>query len=501
MKNLQLLIIFLISISFLILWLNIKNLFSINLYKLKFLKTLPPFLSFVCFTTKPLGSSTSLLGVARRGEKGKTPPPVRSASQRRAVRLEGQLRLPLLNPCYATEGATPCHATEGWAGGPDSISLLRKCKLLLNKSKLLVYIKYLQRIILYLFLMYKLIKIFPIVYTVSILLLQSFLNFLLLLLLFLEFSISLSMWPTISKGKEFFFNLYFSFFLEFALLNLSFVFSNVNVKLKYLYLIFNKNSFNLSRFVNYFTSIISRIRNIVKISSLYLFFSDILIYIFPSLGVFALFIEVEVNIFSFKFPKYNFNCSFAGTDLSNSSDSSLSTDSSRSPSLQTGEGVLSCPSTPAGLDRSSTLTTLGKDGGVEGATPPLPNLQFKEGLDSNTTEGSSNYITNINNFNFNNFSLNEKHEYLKIKFYNKALDPNTAYLDWFTQILFKTDGTQNNIDECIEKNLQAIQKIERDSKLNSHSFTRIRPFLIHRTDNSKIKIPDTIPYKDSSNLE
>nr|YP_009504969.1 hypothetical protein [Lyophyllum decastes]AWW14088.1 hypothetical protein [Lyophyllum decastes] len=110
----------------------------------------------------------------------------------------------------------------------------------------------------------------------------------------------------------------------------------------------------------------------------------------------------------------------------------------------------------------------------------------------------SNINTNTNTFNFNTLSLNEKYEYIKLKFFNKAIEPNIPFLEWFIQLLVNTDGSQNNVDQIIETNLNKIQKIEREAQLNSHSFSRIRPFLINKTDTSSTQMPNIIPYKDSS---
>nr|YP_009517284.1 RNA polymerase [Tricholomella constricta]AYE93422.1 RNA polymerase [Tricholomella constricta] len=122
------------------------------------------------------------------------------------------------------------------------------------------------------------------------------------------------------------------------------------------------------------------------------------------------------------------------------------------------------------------------------------------GIESNTNinidmNANAANATNTNIFNFNTLSLNEKYEYIKLKFFNKAIEPNLPFLNWFIQLLVNTDGSQNNVDQIIETNLNALQKIEREAHLNSHSFTRIRPFLINKTDTSSTQIPNIVPYK------
>jgi hypothetical protein len=109
--------------------------------------------------------------------------------------------------------------------------------------------------------------------------------------------------------------------------------------------------------------------------------------------------------------------------------------------------------------------------------------------------------TNTNVFNFNTLNLNEKYEYIKLKFFNKALEPNIPFLDWFIQLLANTDGSQNNVDQVLETNLNHIQKIQREAQLNSHSFSRIRPFLINKIDTSANQIPNIVPYKGFPDFE
>lgn len=108
---------------------------------------------------------------------------------------------------------------------------------------------------------------------------------------------------------------------------------------------------------------------------------------------------------------------------------------------------------------------------------------------------------NTNLFNFNTLDLQEKYKYMTSKFYGKGIEPNTPFLDWFISQLNNTDGTRESTDNLIEKNLTAIQRIERNAKLSSYGFSRIRPFLLHRTDNSPTKMPDTIPYKAPSEYD
>lgn len=106
-------------------------------------------------------------------------------------------------------------------------------------------------------------------------------------------------------------------------------------------------------------------------------------------------------------------------------------------------------------------------------------------------------INNIGNIKFSDFNqelnLEEKYHYLKYKFYNKGIDHNIPYLDWFINLLDKTEGNKTNIDNIIEFNLNQILKMERDTQLNNLAFFRTKPFLINKFDHSPIAYPNIIP--------
>ena len=108
-----------------------------------------------------------------------------------------------------------------------------------------------------------------------------------------------------------------------------------------------------------------------------------------------------------------------------------------------------------------------------------------------------NLIKSSANFNFTNFNkdlnIEDKYNYLKLKFYNKGLDSNLPFLDWFINLLINTDGNKINIDKIIDFNLNHILKIERETKLNNLAFFRNKPFLMNKFDNSPLAFPSVIP--------
>lgn len=115
----------------------------------------------------------------------------------------------------------------------------------------------------------------------------------------------------------------------------------------------------------------------------------------------------------------------------------------------------------------------------------------------NETSIQNNLINNLTNINFNNFNqdlnLEEKYNYLKFKFYNKGIEDNIPFLDWFINLLNNTDGNKNSIDNTIESNLNKILKIQREAQLNNLAFFRNKPFLLNKFDDSPIAFPQKIP--------
>lgn len=105
-------------------------------------------------------------------------------------------------------------------------------------------------------------------------------------------------------------------------------------------------------------------------------------------------------------------------------------------------------------------------------------------------------VNNIDNIFFTDFNkdlnLEEKYQYLKYNFYTKGIVHNLPYLDWFINLLDKTDGSKTNIDNIIEFNLNQILKMERETQLNNLAFFRTKPFLINKFDRSPIAYPKII---------
>lgn len=121
--------------------------------------------------------------------------------------------------------------------------------------------------------------------------------------------------------------------------------------------------------------------------------------------------------------------------------------------------------------------------------------------DSSDNDSSNNIednlMNNIENIHFTDFNvelnLETKYQYLQSKFNNKGIVHNLPYLDWFINLLVKTDGNKINIDNLIETNLNHILKLERETKLNNFAFFRDKPFLINKIDKSPIAYPNIIP--------
>jgi len=109
---------------------------------------------------------------------------------------------------------------------------------------------------------------------------------------------------------------------------------------------------------------------------------------------------------------------------------------------------------------------------------------------------SNSHIFNFNNFNAD-LTLEEKFFYIERKMYLKGVESSLPMIDWFIDLMAKSDGSKTSIDKLVELNLNAILKMERNSQLNSCGFFRNKPFLITHADKTPLVYPHVIPiFKD-----
>jgi hypothetical protein len=125
--------------------------------------------------------------------------------------------------------------------------------------------------------------------------------------------------------------------------------------------------------------------------------------------------------------------------------------------------------------------------------------QTEENLSSESESEEENIsVNNITFNNFKDFSNQEMKDYVYNKIYLKGLNSNTFLIDYFVSaILNNTNGLQIDVDNFLNTNLTTLLNQQRNIQLNSHSFARIRPFLLN--NNYDTGFPSLIPYKE--NLE
>lgn len=103
-------------------------------------------------------------------------------------------------------------------------------------------------------------------------------------------------------------------------------------------------------------------------------------------------------------------------------------------------------------------------------------------------------ISSLTFDNFYNVSKIEQINYIHNKMINKGIDPNQPLTDWFISATLKnTNCTQIEVDSYIELNLNLILKNQREAQLNTHAFERVKPFLIHKTNQEPNTFPNVIP--------
>jgi len=155
------------------------------------------------------------------------------------------------------------------------------------------------------------------------------------------------------------------------------------------------------------------------------------------------------------------------------------------------------PSQPSSSQLPLTYSNSDKDIAIDIKLDKLDTSESDNSDNERSNKIEINQLNNLANIKFTDFNqdlnLEEKYDYLKHKFYNKGIDHNIPYLDWFINLLNQTDGHKTNIDQKIEFNLNHILKMERDSQLNNLAFFRNKPFLMNKFDHSPIALPKIIP--------
>lgn len=90
---------------------------------------------------------------------------------------------------------------------------------------------------------------------------------------------------------------------------------------------------------------------------------------------------------------------------------------------------------------------------------------------------------------------------------NKGLKSNEPLIDYFVNsALINTDGTTNEVNKFLDKELSMLVKATREAQLNTHAFIRITPAIrgnyssmVNSSNNSYF--PRVIPYKKNVYLE
>jgi hypothetical protein len=114
--------------------------------------------------------------------------------------------------------------------------------------------------------------------------------------------------------------------------------------------------------------------------------------------------------------------------------------------------------------------------------------------DSSQLSSKSFLEKNINFNNFNDLKNEDKLDFLKQKFYNKALNFNDYLLNYYSDTLLKnTNGDIVEVNKYLDKDLTLLKKNLNETNLSNHGFIRVKPFLI----NKKVDLvyPNVIPLK------
>jgi len=116
------------------------------------------------------------------------------------------------------------------------------------------------------------------------------------------------------------------------------------------------------------------------------------------------------------------------------------------------------------------------------------------------TQQQEEKIESYNFSNFNNLSPLERQTFVESKIKLKGLTSNIYLVEYFIQAILNkvSSGSQLDVENYLNKDLDTIVKDNRNIQLNKHSFVRIRPFLLNNSNNSGF--PSVVPYKSIESI-
>jgi hypothetical protein len=126
---------------------------------------------------------------------------------------------------------------------------------------------------------------------------------------------------------------------------------------------------------------------------------------------------------------------------------------------------------------------------------PLACSEEEDDFVSTNLDSEEEKIETINFTNFNNLSPQERYTFVENKMILKGLTSNNYLVEYFINTILKnvTSGSQLDVENYLNKDLDILLKDNRNAQLNKNSFVRIRPFLLKNSNNSGF--PSVVPYK------
>lgn len=130
-------------------------------------------------------------------------------------------------------------------------------------------------------------------------------------------------------------------------------------------------------------------------------------------------------------------------------------------------------------------------------------LSLPEAEEDNNTnlESEDENIETINFTNFNNLPQQERQKYVESQIKLKGLTSNIYLIDFLIAAILRNvkTGSQLEVENFLNKDLNILLKEKRNIQLNNHSFIRIKPFLLNNSNNTGF--PNVVPFKPDKTIE
>lgn len=118
---------------------------------------------------------------------------------------------------------------------------------------------------------------------------------------------------------------------------------------------------------------------------------------------------------------------------------------------------------------------------------------------TSSTDNGNNIWNPQSGANFKSLSRSVQHKYIELLMELKGLNTNLFLIEYFiASIINNTSGDKSDVDIFLNKNLSTILNDQRNVQLDTHAFTRIKPYLLNNSNDSAF--PSVVSYKPDNSF-